>query len=86
MNLDYILKEIRNYSESIFDYRVIEDVPEFKEGSEVVSMESLMLQVGGHSPIKEYRFSEKKLAEWCRENNIDHYYDRKERLYHFKNG
>jgi hypothetical protein len=85
MNIDYILKEIRSYSETVFERRIIEEVPEFQEVRYVSSVDSLLLQTGGHSPIKQYSFSLDKLTEWCEENNIDCWYDGMERLYRFKN-
>jgi hypothetical protein len=65
MNKEYILQEVKKASEVSIDLRDLYDMPEFKTGKEESSLESLVLTLSGHSPIKIYSFDIKKLEVWC---------------------
>jgi hypothetical protein len=84
MTAKYLLNEVNYKKHIIISQRVAEDIPEFKTGKETNSLESLALILGGHSPIIEFNFDEKKVKTWCDENNLECYLDKKERLLHIR--
>jgi hypothetical protein len=78
-----ILKEIRRQGGCSISNEVIESMIEFKELKSNGSLESLVLEMEGHSPITNSFFSIKKLELWSEKNNINVVYDEKKRFYHF---
>ena len=66
MNTEYLLREVKQAKEIQITQRMMEEIPEFKTGREVSSMESLALTLSGHQPIKDYRFDISKLENWCK--------------------
>jgi len=84
MNAEYLLREVKQANEIQITQRIMEDIPEFKTGKDVASMESLALILSGHQPIKNYRFDISKLETWCKENSLRFYLDKKEQILHLK--
>jgi hypothetical protein len=84
MNKEYILQEVKKASEVSIDLRDLYDMPEFKTGKEESSLESLVLTLSGHSPIKIYSFDIKKLEVWCEENSLRFCLYEMNRLLHLK--
>jgi len=84
MNTEYLLREVKQAKEIQITQRMIEEIPEFKTGREVASMESLALTLSGHQSIKDYRFDINKLETWCKENSLRFYLDEREQILHLK--
>lgn len=84
MNAEYLLREVKKANEIQITQRIAEEIPEFKTGREIASMESLALTLSGHQPIKDYRFDISKLEKWCKENSLRFYLDERERILHLK--
>jgi len=84
MSTEYLLREVKQAKEIQIAQRMIEEIPEFKTGREVASMESLALTLSGHQPIKDYRFDINKLETWCKENSLRFYLDEREQILHLK--
>ena len=84
MNAEYLLREVKQAKEIQVTKRTVEEIPEFKTGREVVSMESLALTLSGHQPIKDYRFDVNKLETWCKENSLRFYLDDQKQILHLK--
>lgn len=84
MDIKELLFEIERREVVIVYKDSIENTPEFKTGFEKASFESLALIMGGHSAIKDYRFDESKLKNWCNENKILYIIDEIERVVKFK--
>ena len=84
MNTEYLLREVKQANEIQISQRMMEEIPEFKMGREVASMESLALTLNGHQPIKNYRFDISKLETWCKENSLRFYLDEREQILHLK--
>ena len=84
MNTEYLLREVKQAKEIQVTQRTVEEIPEFKTGREVVSMESLALTLSGHQPIKDYRFDVNKLETWCKENSLRFYLDDQKQILHLK--
>jgi len=84
MNTEYLLREVKQATEIQITQRMLFDIPEFKTGKEVASIESLALTLSGHQPIKNYRFDISKLETWCKENSLRFYLDEREQILHLK--
>ena len=84
MDAEYLLREVKQANEIQITQRMVEEIPEFKTGIEIASMESLALSLSGHQPIKNYRFDINKLETWCKENSLRFYLDEREQLLHLK--
>jgi len=84
MNTEYLLREVKQANEIQITQRMMEEIPEFKTGREVASMESLALTLDGHQPIKDYRFDVNKLETWCKENSLRFYLDEREQILQLK--
>lgn len=53
----------------------------FHTRSVVCSLESLSLQMSGHSPITNSRYDSKSFENWCEKNNIKYRHNYHERNY-----
>lgn len=62
----------------------MEEIPEFQTATEVFSMGSLALTLGGHQPIKENRFDVIKFEDWCKKNSLLFYLDKKDQIFNLK--
>lgn len=84
MNVEYILKELKNQKQSQIPFRVLFDIAEFKTGKEESSSESLLLALGGHKPTTCFHFDINKITEWCHDNNIDFVLNEKEQMLYLR--
>lgn len=84
MNLEYILNIINNKKEASFDIEVFESIAEFQSKKRISSMESLALELSGHSPLYMHFFEYKKVEEWAEANGLEVYFSEMTRTLHFK--
>jgi hypothetical protein len=83
MSSAYILNEVKS-GPIMISQHLVEDVERFKVAKNVPSMKSIALIMVGHTPIKDIKFDRDALDLWCAENNLQHFFEERERMYHFK--
>ena len=85
MKAEYLLKKLTESDIIKVPLNYIHEMPEFKKGYDVASLESLAFTLDGHAPIREYRFDVAVLSSWCEKNNLIYALDEKENVLHLKN-
>ena len=60
MNIEYILDQVKRKGAITLDLRQIKELSDFKTGEDEISTESLLLVLGGHSPIRNFNFDIEK--------------------------
>lgn len=86
MIAEQILFEIGKCPEgSAVDFSIarqdIENEPMWLEQVRINNLESLVFELRGHKPLTEFFFSEPKLMEWCKDHNINCWYEPKDNMY-----
>jgi len=84
MDLKHLLNRIERKRELKIEQDIIVNIPEFQTGTEEASLESLVLILNKHQPIKKYSFDVKKLQNWCEVNNLIYYIDERNRIVNLK--
>lgn len=84
MNAEYLLRELKQANEIKISQYLLSQIPEFKTGKDVLSMESVALTISGHQPIKNYSFDINKLQNWCEENYLCFCLNEQEQIFHLK--
>ena len=72
MNVEYLLKSTYGKKEISIDLDIIKEIGAFQTGEADCSMQSLILILNKHQPIKRYSFDEGKLKVWCNRYNFIH--------------
>tara|TARA_R110000851_G_scaffold325598_1_gene493674 strand:- start:372 stop:653 length:282 start_codon:yes stop_codon:yes gene_type:complete len=85
MNKEHLLIKLKQVNKIQITQRMLFDIPEFKTGREVTSMESLSLALGRHHTPKNYIFDIIKFETWCKENSLRFYLDELQQVVHLTN-
>jgi len=84
MNTEYLLKSTYGKKEMSIDLDIIKEIGEFQTGEDVCSIESVLLILNKHQPVKRNRFDVARLKVWCEQHDFIHYIDELNRVVHFK--
>ena len=84
MNVEYMLNSTYGKNEISIDLDIIKQIGAFQTVEVISSMESLILTLNKHQPIKRYSFDEGKLKVWCKRYNFIHCIDELNRVVYFK--
>ena len=83
---EFILQHLDRKDSVAISLAMIESISEFKKGTKAIfNLASAILEIHGHSPIMEYRFSMETVEEWCVENNLKSFFDEGNRVVYFYN-
>lgn len=82
MNTKLLLLELQRNQNISITFRDMEQIPEFLEMVTERSIDSNLLSLGDHQPIKKPVFSISKLEQWCAKNELKYLLDEQERVLH----
>lgn len=84
MNAIYLQGEVFLCKQIEISEQLIKEVPEFKKGFSVSSLENLAFIAAGHSALQDFRFDRKTFAEWCKERDFEWFLDEQQAIYHIR--
>lgn len=70
MTTKYLLDTVKQYGKTEVTLECLSRCGEFLSEHRVNSLESTVLELDGHFPIREYRFDMLRFESWCNANRI----------------
>ena len=79
-----LLEHLKEVGSIMINVEALESVWDFNCDKEINSLESAVLVMSGHQPLKERVFSKSEFEEWCDINGIEYYLNAMYRNYYLK--